>query len=245
MGCDIHFFVEAFVNNLWVPVKQKPKNTRLYKEVAPVLEKSYEERTNRDNYLIGEWINLLKKSGQYQWDVDRNYCLFTVLAGVRRIPSLHVISRPRGLPSGLSRAIRILDNAHKSDHHSHSYLILKEIMEFNWHFSFSREGYVMMDGYQELKEKGWTDHYFSPDELELFFDNKYRIISTEEMDNILHNQIQKEFEVYPLTFAKWNISYVDFCDQFCREVLPQLQEACQELVQGDLERLRAVFWFDN
>jgi hypothetical protein len=56
--------------------------------------------------------------------LNRNYYLFSVLAGVRKMPGDFVISAPRGLPTNASKcAIKLFED---TDYHSHSWIVRSE-----------------------------------------------------------------------------------------------------------------------
>lgn len=70
-----------------------------------------------------------------EWTVERNYRLFTALAGVRYWDhggSVSPISPPRGLPNDVSAEVAVHASHHPEDHYSHSWLRLSEITEYDW-----------------------------------------------------------------------------------------------------------------
>lgn len=78
-----------------------------------------------------------KKNERGKWDfvgevdIDRNYALFTILAGVRSRHNgfLTPISQPKGLPEDLSDGCR---SAIYEEDHSDSYLTTKELCSYDW-----------------------------------------------------------------------------------------------------------------
>ena len=65
-------------------------------------------------------------------EIERDYDLFTALAGVRACPGseIKVISQPKGIPSDTSDFVRYLMDS--VDSHSHSWLSLKELLSYDW-----------------------------------------------------------------------------------------------------------------
>jgi hypothetical protein len=73
----------------------------------------------------------------------RNYGIFGFLADVRNYSHSPVISEPRGLPEDVSDAVRDADDW--SDHHSHSWLTLAELLAYDyeqvfWDRRITRDG---------------------------------------------------------------------------------------------------------
>ncbi len=74
--------------------------------------------------VAGEWLHYS------QPNIQRDYRLFTKMAGVRCIDEVEPISKPRGLPSGqISKTTALEARWWGSDGHSHSWLNAKEIAE--------------------------------------------------------------------------------------------------------------------
>ena len=72
----------------------------------------------------------------------RSYSLFAILANVRNNGNFNPISEPKELPEDCSDSIKTISDWDGG--HSHSWLTLKEIFEFDWTQSVKREGW--MDG---------------------------------------------------------------------------------------------------
>jgi hypothetical protein len=124
MGCDIHLFAEKrFYNHdksrsAWVNVDKWTYN--------------------KDYYLYPEWrgdgekIMHINCDDRFYTD-GRNYNLFCALAGVRNyFENPVVISPPKGLPKDVSPVIRREKRRWGIDGHSHSWLSLRELLEFDW-----------------------------------------------------------------------------------------------------------------
>lgn len=117
MGCDIHLYLE---------------------------KKEFGYGKDADKFV---WVSLDKwtemgEFGDIYLDVDsedrfyrkRNYNLFCALAGVtsHRLSNVPNYMKPKGIPADCSKLIYSAIKYWESDGHSHSYLTLKELKEFDW-----------------------------------------------------------------------------------------------------------------
>lgn len=113
MGCDIHVYTEKLVEidgkNKWV---------------------------NCDNWQYNEYYNPRNQDGETKMHLNpiysnRNYALFSVLAGVRDYSENNkMISKPKGLPKDISKITKAEAKRWEGDAHSHSYFTLKELKDF-------------------------------------------------------------------------------------------------------------------
>ncbi len=101
MGCDIHMTVERLEGDGF-DEDRRP----LWQSMSPP----------KDEY------------GDYEWPEDRNYTVFAALADVRRRDTGTPISKPRGIPEDASGRARRMHDEWSSDGHSHSWLLLSEVL---------------------------------------------------------------------------------------------------------------------
>ena len=75
----------------------------------------------------GKWkkINTPEK-----FEINRNYAIFTVLANVRTIANLPIISEPRGIPEDHIELQKEYDDSYFF--HNASWLLVKELLNYNW-----------------------------------------------------------------------------------------------------------------
>lgn len=122
MGCDIHSFAET-----------KNKETGKWERVGKVFTGDMNEKTD----------------SPFDW---RSYSMFAFLAGVRNYDHCEPVSGPRGFPldseylneeikdvygySKESKMTRLNELKGDYDYHSASYLILKELMDFDYDKTF-------------------------------------------------------------------------------------------------------------
>nr|QBK86130.1 MAG: hypothetical protein LCMAC101_07250 [Marseillevirus LCMAC101] len=110
MGCDIHIFVEckksANGEKRWVNVDK-------WKILPDYFDDSFEPTFECEHLYA-----------------DRNYYIFSILANVRNDDRVKYISKPRGLPSNVSK---IVNKEYTEDgaYHSCSWLTLDELKTFN------------------------------------------------------------------------------------------------------------------
>ncbi len=118
MGCDIHFYVERKVDNVWCSADRWEPNPDADEEGQPSLTITYSER----------------------FYSDRNYDLFSILADVRNgsgfagcdtgdgfVP----IDEPRGLPADVSEEVLADSISWNGDGHSHSWFTVAELFEYD------------------------------------------------------------------------------------------------------------------
>jgi hypothetical protein len=223
MGTDIHSFAERRTRRGWEACKDP---TARNADGTPALFSFY----------CGE---------------DRNYELFAILAEVPRLTNagFESMASPRGLPSDLSPLLRrIADEDARSGMcvHGHSWLTLRELLDFSWHERKRRiEGYVDAQQYYLFKAEGRPQRMLPGPETfaascgeggrkPLF--GREQIVSNRKMERYL--KAGKETHgIY--TKIVLEIPYANFCPLFVTETLPRLGTL------GEPEDVRIVFWFDS
>lgn len=126
MGCDIHWYVERIVDERWELVWPGMYELRSDLEERGVLEgypgRIVETAEEYCRFSDAEYVHPLH--------VNRNYCLFGVLAGLRG--GLEPISAPRGMPEGPSREYLWEAERWGDDGHTHSWYLLSELLAYDW-----------------------------------------------------------------------------------------------------------------
>lgn len=108
MGCDIHIIAEVREDGTW------KANTR---EVFP----------------LDEWEREYYKKSHAEVPFDwRSYSMFGLFANVRNYDHCTSIAAPRGIPEDASEAYKSHERDWEGDGHSHSYLTLRELIEFDY-----------------------------------------------------------------------------------------------------------------
>ena len=242
MGTDIHLYVERRDGDKWVSCDtwepdEDADDERVFPKTVP-----YEKR----------------------YYTDRNYDLFGILADVRNgrgfagvdtgdgfIP----IAEPRGLPSDLSPELAA-EAAHCMEH-TPSWLLLSEIMAYDWEQTTISRGVVSASQYAKwdagMRQYGEGPHEYCggvsgarvkmvPEskmkELITEFSNKMRMVNPGIGTWQIADHIK---EVMPDTYCQvsWRVAYYKAASSFLSTCIPRLWKL------GKPEDVRLVFWFDS
>lgn len=131
MGCDISIFVEKWtdVENEYCP-RLKTKSQIRHERICDYLE-------DKPKQPIFKWESIDEWSFQDgYWEChyiyeNINYRLFSLLADVRNDGTINPISEPRGIPDDASDSYLFICNAWGRIAHSHSWLLLEEILNID------------------------------------------------------------------------------------------------------------------
>jgi hypothetical protein len=182
---------------------------------------------------------------------DRNYALFAILAEVRRLTNsgFDAVRPPRGLPHDLSPIVRAIAEEHGRSGmcvHGHSWLTLRELLDFPWHDRKRLiEGYVDAQQYYLFRAEGRPLRMFpGPEEAgpacgggvcEPLF-GREQVVSNRKMDRHLRSG-----KGAPGVYTKiaFEVPYAEYCPTFVQETLPRLGTL------GEPEDVRIVLWFDS
>ena len=152
MGCDIHLSVE-----------RKNPLTGCWELVSP---EGLAPQT--------DWE---KKNNRWDWYGGRNYGLFSILANVRNGygfggvdtgDGYRPISKPKGVPVDASAKYKKEVNRWGVDGHSHSYLTLQDLLDYDWEQVTVRRGLVGALEFFHMLQRGdgkpqsWCGGYSGP-----------------------------------------------------------------------------------
>ncbi len=142
MGCDIHMYVE-------------------YKKKFYKAKDNFEERwVHGDYFKPNPHFDPNDATDDEMERMDlyggRNYGLFATLAGVRDYTdSIIPVSEPKGVPDDCTKYVKKQEEDWDGDGHSHSWLTLKEIREYQAKSpSLPRTGLLDPTSLKEFDEKG-------------------------------------------------------------------------------------------
>lgn len=140
MGCDIHCFVE---------IEQEYSKGNYWRKVGNIFKYEYYKKSG----FPDDYNNKFRDEPQ----IGRNYDLFSILAGVRNGTwgkEIKPISEPRGLPEDISEEVKEKSDYWDSDGHSHSYLLLKELKNYNWEQKIQHSAFVSKKQKAEYEKSG-------------------------------------------------------------------------------------------
>ena len=194
MGCDIHFHVERKIGGQWV---------------SP--EKWYKD-PDSGTLTLYDWVpgTFVRKSGPMY--SSRNYDLFAMLADVRNsgyynAERINPIFPPRGMPGDESREVGLSAEQWGPDGHSHTWITVRELMEYDWTQTMVKKGVVGVKEYIRFKlgdkPRGWS------------VATNERLISNSEMDEIVgenptwsnFHEADDNFFSGPQTRIEWKVKY--------------------------------------
>jgi len=224
MGCDIHVFVERFdrEKNKWFAADNWIKNNNGDVGVP------YDERIY---------------SG-------RNYNLFAILAnvrngrgfaGIKTGEGFDPIDEPRGLPVDVTREVRAEMDGWGDDGHSHSYVGLRELLEYDFDGKAVKQyGVISSKDYEAWsKNRGEPSVYwgasFGPEEITL--DEAKYLRSVANGQDFTGKNVNVR--------VSWVQSYRDAVgkdSEFFTKTMPRMLELSQTNYREDV---RLVFCFDN
>lgn len=211
MGCDIHEYVEI----------RKPDGTW--------------ERVD-DKY--GPNIDY---RGRKCWNLDRNYWLFGILAGVRSV-SFTAIKEPRGIPDDASKGVLAAWDDYRGDGHTPSYYTLKELLDIK-KTNIIVTGFVDLENYKEIKKKGfpknWETHLENGSIFGFSSSKTATVVSNEEMERLAKLMAFWDGKYY-YTECIWQYPTNQISEQFFDVFIPELEK-----LDSNPENVRFVFWFDN
>lgn len=204
MGCDIHPYVEMKGDDgKWHAVKPAGNDPR--------------------------WA----KPEDIEWDFNRSYHSFSVLAGVRNSDEYRPIAEPRGIPEDASQEVKDESERWDSDGHSHSWLSLSEILAYDWDQKVTNTGIVGESEFKSFMEKGEPESWCGG-----VGGGNVKHITNSEMKRIVMEGRAEGDEAFYYTELTWETKVKDYCG-----TLLSFVESLKKL--GDPERIRVVFWFDN
>jgi hypothetical protein len=241
MGCDIHFFTEVRKNGKWESVDE------------------WEEEDG--------WTHVERELYR-----GRNYNLFSILADVRNGygfagidtgEPFNVIAAPRGVPESASDEYKNLVTQWGPDGHSHSWLTLQEILDFDWTQKTVNAGvlsarqFIEWDRWNRKQgdapeswcgsiSGGGVINVTGPELAEMckpIIESNQGWLNNGMDEALVDAGLEYNTEHGPraIYYAKfhWEIEYYKCTRFFWSDTIPQM------LRLGKPEDVRAVFFFDN
>jgi len=255
MGCDIHIYPEVRKEGKWQPaVPIIPHPNHWYDLIIDAESDKLDIDWNNPEYkkLEAEYkkipINeILDKfpHDEICWHCgfddefdNRNYAWFAVLCGVRGDYDQD-FGEAKGLPNNVSSEVKVVSDRDGVDAHSHHWITLRDLLDFEWNATIRRVGYF----------DSVTFRY----QLREILSNKISYFPDQMGPNY--------FEISKDLMIKYLAGHRDFFDQrygrYCVKVKQDVtykQEVGEDYINkllkrlssfGEPEDVRIVFWFDN
>lgn len=241
MGCDIHLFVEKRVKGKWVTADKWE------------VDKDSEDTPKRKHVPYDKCF--------YK---GRNYNLFAILAdvrngrgfaGVKTGAGFNPISEPRGLPDDVTPEVGLEAAGWAGDGHSHSWLTVHELLEYDWTQTTMLEGdlhaldFERWERYDRARgeyPESYAGAIMGRDIKRIDEDRLREMIAKKKADletrkvygPAWEEEMRKDFGDI-ITHSCWEMPYHKCAKNFLSECLPKLWRL------GAPADVRIVFWFDN
>jgi len=212
MGCDIHLYQEQKIDGQW-------KSADVWS----------------DKYKEGRASVAYDDMAYY----DRNYNLFAILAdvrngrgfaGVNTGAGFNPIAQPKGLPDDISEQVRAEAKYWQRDGHSHSWLTLREVLDYDWNQKTTLSGLVDARNFDNWKRRGAPESWCGA-----VFGSAVRKVTHSEMEAaIAAGSDTKGMHCE----VEWVRYYHQCAGSFWKAI-------CMALHKAAPEDVRFVFWFDN
>jgi hypothetical protein len=173
--------------------------------------------------------------------------LFAILADVRNgrgfagvVTGLgfNVISKPKGLPSDVSSYVQNESDEWDCDGHSHSWLTLKEILDFDWNQVAVNFGTVSEEEYKKWNESGRkcpSSYCGRIDRMYVVTLSEAQYIEMCNKEGLIRREVGKRYYIA----VSWTETYYECAGEGWWKVIEELKTL------GNVEDVRLVFWFDN
>lgn len=203
MGCDIHICTEA---------KKTVNGKEQWINVDHFIHNPYYPEEPREFELVEIYDG-------------RSYILFSVLADVRNYDGIQPISRPKGIPADCSEVTKKQIDYWGEDGHSHSYLTLRELLNYQKeHSRVKVSGLVDSKTAKDLDEYGIEPSEWCGSTTDPGYEHREWTIKNGQLDvliSALKEKVSEAFYIY------------DFIKDKEIQILKRMDD------------IRIVFWFDN
>lgn len=234
MGCDIHLFVERVENGKWVSADRWTPNRYAGEEGEPDIRIEYEDRfyTGRNYDLFGILADVRNGSGFAGCDTGDGF-----------VP----ISEPRGIPDDVSPEVAAESSRWGEDGHSHSWLSVQELLDYDWTRTTKHRGWVSAPTFWAWnrldRKRGESPRSWSG----MVDGGAIKKVTEPEMLQLLEqygdswsaeDRIKRDLGGHHC-LVEWEQPYYKAARHFLSDTLPRLWRL------GKPDEVRIVFWFDN
>lgn len=205
MGCDIHMFVEYKTGEgKWINGDYFKRNI-YFKENDESEDEDYRENE----------FSVIELHG------DRNYSLFSTLAKVRDYSGKVIpVAEPKYLPDDMSSFVKKEAKGWEGDAHSHSWLTLKELKEYQSKSpKITYSGLISSEQQKQLDDEGITPNSWCQGTNQEGFERR--------------------------EWSEENNTLVPLISKLEKRIKELIQYDWQDYNPENDEKIRIVFWFDN
>jgi len=239
MGCDIHFYVEKKIKGTWV-------------SQDTFVQETSGEGEDKETY----WA---QKNDFYG---GRNYDTFAILAdvrngrgfaGIKTGEGFNPISMPRGLPNDVSKETKRASDGMGGDGHSHSWLTLRELLDYDWTQETGKQGWVDLSTWADWIRWDRADGLGPRSHCGDVSGGPVKKVSAEVMDQLAADLdklrdredreafLKKHGSTYAM--ATWKTPYYRSAQYLLGTTIPRLLKLAGGVNGAD--DVRIVFFFDN
>lgn len=162
------------------------------------------------------------------------------------------IDEPRGLPEDACHEFQEYVEQWGQDGHSHSYLYLTEILEFDWTEGVHQHSIIKTVDYLSWRMWGKKQGHAPPDP-QYFHPGNKTVLSMQDVDDIIslaktngeeHNSLREKFaKGDELVDVEWTEFLTRACRSFWLDDIPTLLKYAKEY--GGTDNVRICFFFDS
>ena len=261
MGTDIHLYIET---------KDASGDWSIYGERS--LNRWYDAAEKAAAEAEGDtyWEPEFSYPTAYDW---RNYSVFAMLADVHNSgfnprrssfsgeafaddDKLVPIAMPRGLPSDVSAPVSAMSDGWGG--HSHSWLTADELLEVPWAERLqTQRGWVTPREFDRFNRFGVPPQSYSGgvggfNVKHVSNEQMATLIETKAVDTPWNGDKVKDDGGWDIgagagyyTMVEWTSTWEELLDDEFKGLLQKVAQIAVNECEGDLARVRCVFWFDN
>ncbi|MBH9645074.1 hypothetical protein [Burkholderia vietnamiensis] len=188
----------------------------------------------------------------------RNYDLFAMLADVRNGrgfagcktgEGFNPIAEPKGIPDDASDEFKAIAEQWGCDGHSHSYLTLRELLDYDWTQETGKQGWLSIPEWEQWSRWNRNRGHGPNSYCGFVIGGAVRHISAEDADALFKDVAWADRErvaaEHPSTYAQatWGTPYYRAAGQFMDEAMSKLLKLAGG--SSGIDDVRIVFFFDN
>lgn len=204
----------------------------------------------KQNTKTKEW-ELITQKGELDWLYwGRNYDLFAILADVRNDKNLPgvvtgdgftPIASPKGMPSDASEMYRQLREDWEGVGHSDSFFTVSELIAFEWQAQKTiKRSYFNEEDYRIYLQQGSVES-IKDKTIGGVGGSRIEVLNHRDMKSLISGKLERKKTSRYYAIIEWESTYKDTVPDLFNSVLPKLEE----LANGETDKVRIVFFFDN